>query len=257
VSCGEPLDADATRCPVCGEPRVQGERKLVTVLFADLTGYTRLAASLDPEDVHALIDPAQTNLRLLVQEFGGSVPQVLGDGLMAVFGVPTAHEDDAERAVRAAFALNERVRRLNQGRSGVTLPELHTGVNSGEVMVAGSHEPFGFRVVGDTVNVASRLSDLAEPGRVLVGDRTRDLCAHAIRFGRRKLVRLKGKHEPIGAFEAMRPRSTLPEGHVAPGRQTAFVGRGSELSALRAELRRVSRERRSSVVSVEGDAGLG
>ena len=100
-------------------------------------------------------------LQLIVEEFGGTVPQVMGDGFMAVFGVPLVHEDDAERAVRAAIALRDHVRCLNANQPEEPFPEVHAGVNSGEVMVAPADEQAGFRVVGDTVNVASRLADLA------------------------------------------------------------------------------------------------
>src|SRR5262249_21316421 len=100
-------------------------------------------------------------LKAIVESFGGTVPQIQGDGFMAIFGVPVAHEDDAERAVRAALGVRDRIRSLNAGRRGIRLPEVHAGVNSGEVMVGPSDEPSGFSVIGDTVNTASRLVGLA------------------------------------------------------------------------------------------------
>jgi class 3 adenylate cyclase len=113
-----------------------GERKLVALVFADLSGYTALAASLDPEEVFAFVRPGLEAMQRIVEEHGGSVPHVMGDGFMAVFAVPAAHEDDAERAVRAALAVRDRARALSRGPSGIRFPEVHAGVNSGEVMGA-------------------------------------------------------------------------------------------------------------------------
>src|SRR5438132_8358526 len=138
VFCGSPLVSGEAQCPACGEPVATGERKLVTLLFADLTGYTAMAASMDPEDVYRFIRPAMTSLRLIVEGFGGSVPQVMGDGFMAVFGVPAAHEDDAERAIRAAFAVIDHVRRIHTDRMSPFLPPVHAGLSTGAVKVAGS-----------------------------------------------------------------------------------------------------------------------
>jgi class 3 adenylate cyclase len=108
-----------------------GERKLVALLFADLSGFTALASSLDPEEVYAFIRPGMDDMRRIVEEHGGSVPHVMGDGFMAVFGVPTAHEDDAERAVRAALGVRDHARTRAQGRAGIRFPDVHAGVNSG------------------------------------------------------------------------------------------------------------------------------
>jgi SAM-dependent methyltransferase len=141
-------------------PETRGERKLVTLLFTDLTGYTALAASLDPEEVFAFIRPTLADLQRVVEDHGGTVPQVQGDGFMAVFGVPVAHEDDAERAVRAALAVRERIRELNEGRSGLSITEVHSGVNSGEVMVGPAPEASGIAVVG--VDRSSPMLDLAQ-----------------------------------------------------------------------------------------------
>src|SRR5439155_11360677 len=178
-NCGRPVPAGATRCPACGEPVVAGERKLVTLLFADLSAYTALAHELDHEEVYRFIRPALAELVAVVEGFGGSVPQVLGDGFMAVFGVPVAHEDDPERAVRAGLAVVARLRELNAETGGMRLPEVHAGVNTGEAMVAPmASEPSGFTVVGDTVNVASRIAGLAAPGHVLAGEQTVELSRH-------------------------------------------------------------------------------
>jgi hypothetical protein len=196
-------------------------------------------------------------LQRTVEEFGGTVPQVMGDGFMAVFGVPVAHEDDAERAVRAAISLRDHVRRMNALRPPVPFPEVHAGVNSGEVMVAPADEQAGFRVVGDTVNVASRLADLATAGRVLVDSHTVDLTSHAIAYGPRRRMRAKGLAEPLPTFEALAVRAV---GHRPSRRRQAagaFVDRHAEFARLEDELRKAGRLGRSRVHVVSGEPGLG
>jgi class 3 adenylate cyclase/tetratricopeptide (TPR) repeat protein len=234
-----------------------GERKLVTLLFADLSGFTALASSLDPEEVYAFVRPGMAALQWIVEEYGGTVPQVMGDGFMAVFGVPTAHEDDAERAVRAALAVRDHARELR--RSGTRIPflEVHAGVNSGEVMVAPSSEPAGFTVIGDTVNTASRLADLARPGVVLVEDKTKRRTDHAIRYGAIRLYRAKGKAKPIAASEALDVRSRVPAGRATPTLSGSFVNRERVLEALGQALENAIRERRSSVLVVTAEPGAG
>ncbi len=256
--CATPLPPGETVCPSCGEPAGPGERKLVTLLFADLSGYTALSSRLDPEEVYAFIRPAMIELRLIAESFGGSVPQIAGDGFMAVFGVPTAHEDDPERAVRAALALVDRVEALNRSHPGrLPLPQVHAGINTGEVLVAGSYETAGFTVIGDAVNVASRLSGVATAGQVVVSDRTRRLTAHTIRYGPRRVRRLKGKEAPIGAHRALAPLSPTPEGHVVGPRESAFVGRRDALERLAASLGTVVAADHPQVLVVVGDPGVG
>ena len=238
-------------------PETRGERKLVTLLFTDLTGYTALAASLDPEEVFSFIRPTLADLQRVVEDHGGTVPQVQGDGFMAVFGVPVAHEDDAERAVRAALAVRERIRELNEGRSGLSIPEVHSGVNSGEVMVGPAAEASGIAVVGDVVNTASRLADLAPGGTVLVEERTWRRTRHAIRYGRRGSYTAKGKSEPVVAYEARAPRTSFPAGRASPLVGAEFVDREAHLERLSAEFRAVRKDRRARVVIVSGEAGAG
>ena len=238
-------------------PETRGERKLVTLLFTDLTGYTALAASLDPEEVFAFIRPTLADLQRVVEDHGGTVPQVQGDGFMAVFGVPVAHEDDAERAVRAALAVRERIRELNEGRSGLSIPEVHSGVNSGEVMVGPAPEASGIAVVGDVVNTASRLADLAPPGTVLVEERTWRRTRHAIRYGRRGAYLAKGKSEPVVAYEARAPRTSFPAGRASPLVGAEFVDRELQLERLSAEFRATRKDGRARVVIVSGEAGAG
>ena len=234
-----------------------GERKLVTLVFADLSGFTALASSLDPEEVFALVRPGLAAMQQIVEEHGGSVPQVMGDGFMAVFGVPTAHEDDAERAVRAALAVRDHARTRDHDRSGIRFLDVHAGVNSGEVMVAPSGEPSGFTVLGDTVNVAARLADLAPAGVVLVAEETKRRTEHAIRFGPARSYRAKGKPRPVVAFEAVAPRSALPAGRATPRVSGGFVDREPELALLERALGGAVRERRSNVLVLTAEAGAG
>ncbi|MGH2462069.1 MAG: AAA family ATPase, partial [Candidatus Limnocylindria bacterium] len=257
TSCGAQIPSGHSRCAQCGEPAIRGERKLVTLLFADLTGYTALAARLDPEDVYSFVRPAMTDLRLIVEGFGGSVPQVMGDGFMAVFGAPTSHEDDAERAVRAALAIVHRARELNRRRTRDRFPAVHAGANTGEVLVVGSREPSGLAVVGDVVNMASRLADMAPPGRILVGERTRELTSHAIRYGHRRLRRAKGQRKPIATYEPIEARTLGPVGRIPSRRHTPFVGRQDILARLRQQLDEVRVGGRSRVQLISGDAGIG
>ena len=234
-----------------------GERKLVALLFADLSGFTALASSLDPEEVYAFIRPGLDDMRRIVEEHGGSVPHVMGDGFMAVFGVPTAHEDDPERAVRAALAVRDHARTLAQGRAGTRFPDVHAGVNSGEVMVAPASEAGGFTVLGDPVNVAARLADLAPPRVVLVAEQTKRRTEHAVRYGPGRGYRAKGKPAPVVAFEAIEVRSALPAGRAAPAVSGGFVDRESELEALGRALAAALQERRSGLRVVTAEPGAG
>jgi class 3 adenylate cyclase len=234
-----------------------GERKLVTLLFADLSGFTALASSLDPEEVYAFVQPGMAALQRIVEDHGGTVPQIMGDGFMAIFGVPTAHEDDAERAVRAALAVREHARELRRNGTGIPFPEVHAGINSGEVMVAPSSEPAGFAVVGDTVNIASRLADLAGPGVVLVDEQTKRRTDHAIRYEPGRSYRVKGKATPIAAFQAVGVRSSFPVGRATPAVSGGFVNRRRALAALDQALANAVREGRSSVLVVTGEPGAG
>lgn len=230
-----------------------GERKLVTMLFADLSGYTALAEQLDPEDVYAFLRPTMSELQTIVESFGGSVPQIQGDGFMAVFGVPHAHEDDAERAMRAGLAVRDRIHGLNADRDGLRLPEVHAGVNSGEVMVGPSREVAGFAVVGDTVNTAARIAGFAGPGEVLASESTRRLTTDAIRYGPARRRRAKGKAAPVVTSEAL---GLVVAGPVLTPSH-GFVDREDILGRLGRELEEVERSGSSRVVVVVGEPGIG
>lgn len=176
------------------------ERKAVTVLFADLTGFTAIAERLDLEDVHAFLKPLLDTLEGIVREHGGTVTTKMGDGFMAVFGTPQSHEDDAERAVRVALAMREHVRRLRASSpSWPGSSDLHVGIQTGEVLVAPSAE--GLDIVGDPVNTAARLLGVAPAGCLLVGEETHRLTTHAVRYLAWAPIRLKGKHQATHAYQ--------------------------------------------------------
>src|SRR5687768_6191704 len=166
MNCGQELAVAATRSP---EPPPE-ERRQVTVLFADLSGYTAVAERMDPEAVKALVDRALMRLGREVEGHGGTVDKYIGDNVMAIFGAPVAHEDDAERAVRAGLGMQAAMDEVNDGLPDGAHFALRVGINTGEVLAGAVGD--AYTVVGDTVNVASRLQSAARPGSVTVGERT-------------------------------------------------------------------------------------
>src|SRR5689334_6514582 len=255
-ACGAALRADARR----GEPAVQTEeRRLVSVLFADLAGSTAAGERLDPEDVRTLQGELFALVNAEVERFGGVSEKFAGDAVMAVFGIPTAHEDDAERAVLAALATQRRFPELAdhvRGRHGSEVA-LRIGVNTGEVVTGRDAAARGEMMVsGDAVNVAARLQQHAAPGAVLVGERTMSASRGAIGYGPPAELQAKGKSAPLPAWTAQgaleRPRRRGIEGLRAP-----MVGRDRELALLTALAGRVAEERAPQVVTLLGVAGVG
>jgi class 3 adenylate cyclase/tetratricopeptide (TPR) repeat protein len=220
------------------------ERKLATVLFADIVGFTSLSERTDPEVVARMVDAAFRQLADVVTEHGGTVDKYMGDSMLAVFGVPVAHDDDAERAVAAGLAVRE---------LGGDLA-FSIGINSGEVMATSVGHAGAATVIGDTVNVAARLEKVAAPGEVLCGALTAELAGGGIRFRERQPVLLKGKREPVEVWEAVSLRPVDVEvGTDGP----SLVGRDDELAFLTAQWRRVRRDGRAHVVLLCGEAGSG
>jgi class 3 adenylate cyclase/tetratricopeptide (TPR) repeat protein len=245
----------AAVCATCGEPTAPPERKLVTLLFADLTGYTELCNRLDPEDVHDFVRPAMTALRRVVESFGGSVPQTQGDGFMAVFGAPVGHEDDATRALHAAVALHAEVGSINRRSDRLRIPPVHIGVNTGEVFVAASREASGFSVAGDPVNLAARLCSLAEGGQTLVGERTAELVGGDVRLGPVRRRRVRGFSELVPVHEVLGLEAGTPRQARQPG--ATFVGRTDALGLLHAALDETVAARTSRALLLRGEAGQG
>src|SRR5436189_1351672 len=196
---------------------IRQERKVVTVLFADLVGFTHRSEQLDPEDVAAILRPYHERLRSELERFGGTVEKFIGDAVMALFGAPVAHEDDPERAVRAALAIRDWAREQDD--------RVRIGVNTGEALVtvdarADAGETL---VAGDVVNTAARLQVAAPVNGILVGETTQRATAEAIQYRGADPVEAKGKAQPVAAWEALEARSRLGiELERAP--LTALVG---------------------------------
>src|SRR4051794_17306929 len=259
MECGAELDHAGAPAPAAAPaPAVAPpeERRQVTVLFADLSGYTAVSEQMDPERVKALVEAALRRLAEEVERFGGTIDKYIGDNVMALFGAPVAHEDDAERAVRAGLGMQQAMGEVNEQLArthGVTLA-LRVGVNTGEVVAGAVGD--AYTVVGDTVNVASRLEAAAAPGSVTVGERTMRASASAIAYRELEPLRLKGKGEPVQAFEAVSVAQATPGRRGADAR-SALVGRAHELALLESLAERVSRERRPHLVTIVGEAGVG
>src|ERR671915_581789 len=219
-SCGTPAPPAARFCMNCGHglegaavaPAVPAEappeeRRQVTVLFGDLSGYTAIAERMDPEAVKALVDRALMRLGREVERFGGTVDKYIGDNGMAIFGAPVAHEDDAQRGVRAGLGMQAAMAEGNEGLPPGEHLDLRVGVNTGEVLAGSVGQDY--TVIGDTVNVAARLQSAARPGSVTVGERTMRATGHAVRYERLDPVELKGKSEPVPVGEAGVGKSRL------------------------------------------------
>jgi class 3 adenylate cyclase/tetratricopeptide (TPR) repeat protein len=252
--CGNTLGSDAAAIPASEIPPAT-ERRLVSVLFADLVGFTTLSEASDAEDVRELLASYFDTSRSIVERYGGTVEKFIGDAVMAVWGTPVAQEDDAERAVRAALELVDAVKRLGGERRAADLA-LRAGVLTGEAVVTIGASGMGM-VAGDLVNTASRLQSAAPAGTVLVGDATRRAASDAIAFEEAGEQDLKGKAVPVAAFRAL--RVVAQRGGVGrnEGLEPPFVGRDAELQLVKDFYHATARDRGPRLVSVMGQAGIG
>ena len=227
----------------------------MSVLFADLVGSTAIAESLDPEAVREVLGAYFATAREVIERYGGTVEKFIGDAVMAVWGAPTAHEDDAERAVRAGLDLVDAVAGL-RGRTGVADLTARAAVLTGEAAVTLGAQGQGL-VAGDLVNTAARLQGVAAPGTVLVGEATEQATRDAISFEPAGEHVVKGKQAPVEAWRAMR----VVAGRRGAGRsdrlEAPFVGRAAELRALKEALAATGSERRARYVAITGQAGIG
>jgi class 3 adenylate cyclase len=246
LACGAPLEGDAPR---------REERRIVSVVFVDLVGFTSRSERLDPEDVRAILTPYHGTVRDELESFGGVVEKFVGDAVMAVFGAPTAHGDDPERAVRAALAIREAVAALNRAQPELEL-RIRGAVNTGEAVVTLSARPAlgEAMVAGDVVNTASRLQQHAPVGEIVVGAETYRATRDAIEYEPAEAVTAKGKAAPIAAWRAVEAASATGERDLS---STPFVGRGREVDLLAATWERVELERRPHLVTVLGPPGVG
>src|SRR6266540_2450114 len=251
--CGAPLAPEAVSLPTTAAPT--SERRLVSVLFADLVGFTTISESRDAEEVRELLSRYFDTCRRLISLYGGTVEKFIGDAVMAVWGTPTAQEDDAERAVRAALDLVAAVSALGDE---VGAPELkaRAGVLTGEAAVTLGAEGEGM-VAGDLVNTASRIQSLAEAGSVLVGEATKRATEAAIAYEDAGSHKVKGKSEPVSLWSALRVTAGRAGARKAEGLEPPFVGRERELRLVKELLHGCIEERKAHLVSVVGIAGFG
>jgi class 3 adenylate cyclase/tetratricopeptide (TPR) repeat protein len=217
------------------------ERKLATVVFVDLVDSTGLVVTSDPEIVRRRVNEYFERASRCIERYGGTVEKFAGDAVMAAFGAPRTHEDDAERALRAAFSVLEEVHELGL--------EARVGVEAGEVVVDDAESTF---VTGEAVNIAARLQQAAAPGEIILGPTVRRLTAGAVEVEDAGPVEIKGRSHPIWTWRALRPVDT-----PAPVAAAWFVGREEELELLQNALARASRDRRTHLVTVYGEPGIG
>ena len=240
---------------------LEGERKQVTVLFADLKGSMELLADRDPEEARKLLDPVIEHMMEAVHRYEGTVNQVMGDGIMALFGAPLAHEDHAVRACYAALRMQESVKRYAENvfrRDGVPV-EIRVGLNSGEVVVRaiGSDLHMDYTAVGQTTHLAARMEQMARPGTILLAPDTLALAEGFVQVTSRGPVPVKGLAAPIEIFELAGASPVRSRLHAAASRGlTRFVGRDAEIEALRQALGRAG-EGHGQVVAVMGEPGVG
>jgi class 3 adenylate cyclase/tetratricopeptide (TPR) repeat protein len=256
-ACGHGYQAGAKFCPECGAAlrtaplSAQEERKIVTVLFADLVGFTSRAEQMDPEDVRAVLSPYYGRLRAELERFGGTVEKFIGDAVMALFGAPAGHEDDPERAVRAALAICDWAR--GEGRT-----QVRVGVNTGEALITlGARPDVGEGMAaGDVVNTAARLQTAAPVNGILVGERTFRATRRVIEYRPAMPVSAKGKRAAVSVWEALaaRPR---PGVDVPEQAGTALVDRDRELAVLAGALAGVRADRSLRLVTLVGAPGIG
>ena len=226
---------------VTSKAALEGERKQVTVLFADLKGSMELLADRDPEEARKLLDPVLEHMMEAVHRYEGTVNQVMGDGIMALFGAPLAHEDHAVRACYAALRMQESVKKYAEDvrRSYAAVVKIRVGLNSGEVVVRaiGSDLHMDYTAVGQTTHLAARMEQLADPGTILLAPATLPLVEGYVEVKGRGAVPVKGLAEPVQVYELVRAgfvRSRLQAG-IARG-LTKFVGREPEIEQIRRAL---------------------
>jgi class 3 adenylate cyclase/tetratricopeptide (TPR) repeat protein len=259
--CGQDNPQGFRFCGACGTPLAAArrpgdeERKVVTVLFCDLVGFTARSDQADPEDVGAMLRPYHVRLRREIERFGGTLDKFIGDAVMAVFGAPTSHEDDPERAVRCAARMLEAIAELNATQPALAL-SVRIGITTGEALVVLQPGSETEGVVGDIVNTASRLQGVAPVNGILVGEGTWRATRGPFEYEELDPVRVKGKAQPVPVWRLVRARSRwgvdVDQRPVAP-----FIGRDAELDLLMRCYARTLRERSVQLVTLLGEPGLG
>ena len=279
AGCGTELEADARFCRRCGRPvtdaaeegqtaieaaltggRGSGqERKIATLLFADIVGFTSMNEAHDPELVSALVSRAFERLAAEVRRYEGTIEKFAGDAMLAVFGVPVAHEDDPERAVRAALEMQSVAARLETGAGEAPGLRLRIGIATGEVLVdqARASAERDLFVTGDAVNLAARLQAVAEPGTVVVDPSAYAATRDTVEYEELPAVALKGKSLPVAIWRAVAIKAGHRGQRARLGLESPLVGRDAEMALLKDTVRRVVEEGRPHLVTVMGSAGVG
>ncbi len=256
ASCGTVVPPGGRFCPNCGAAMLGPgtvdapveERRVVSILFADLAGFTSSSDQADPEDVRRTLIPFHTIAKEEIERFGGTLDKFVGDAAMGVFGAPVAHEDDTERAVRAALAIQART-------AGMAIP-VRAAVNTGEAVVTFAAGPqIGENVAGDVVNTASRLQGVAPHGGVVVGESTYRSTRDAVDYRELEPVEVKGKADPLRVWLVGSVRAETPG--RADEDLTPFVGRERERLLLRELFDRSVRESSLQFVTIVGEPGIG
>jgi class 3 adenylate cyclase/tetratricopeptide (TPR) repeat protein len=240
-------------------PALDAERKRVTALFSDISGYTAMTSKLDPEEVKEITSRVFDGVREVVSKYEGFVERFAGDGVLALFGVPKAHEDDPIRAIHAAREIHELVESLSpryEAKIGRSL-SMHSGVNTGLAVTADVDPTKGTHgVTGDAINVAARLSDLAQAREILVGPDTHRACQSHFPFQPLAPAKVKGKSEPIPVFKVLSAKVSAPQARTGRQVSSEMVGRDSELDKLELQVMKAINGE-GSVVNVIGEAGIG
>ena len=259
-ACGQASPKEARFCPSCGTslasaaPRLE-ERKVITILFADLVGFTSKAEQLDPEAVRGMLDPYYVQLRTVLERHGGTVEKFIGDAVMAIFGAPVAHEDDAERAVRAAFAIQHAVAAMNAADPELGL-RVRIGINTGEALVVLGAKPSEGEAMaaGDVINTAARLQTAAPPDGIVVGEATFRATAHATDYEQLDPQQVKGKALPVAAWKAIATRYVRSQREIS---RAPIVGRESEMATLHECWERARSSHRPELLTLLGPPGIG
>jgi class 3 adenylate cyclase/tetratricopeptide (TPR) repeat protein len=263
-SCGKENPDGFQFCGFCTAPltehpaaSVQEERKVVSVLFCDLVGFTAASEQADPEDVRSRIRPYHARLRQAIEGYGGKVEKFIGDAVMAVFGAPIAHEDDAERAVRAGLRVLDAIEELNDQEPALSL-QVRIGINSGEAVVAlGARPEEGEGIVtGDVVNTASRLQGAAPVNGIAVSESTYRATERIFDFEELQPVQVKGKAEPLAIYRPLAPRARFGS-DVTRTHATPLVGRELEKPLLIGAFERSAQQRSCQLVTIVGEPGVG
>jgi class 3 adenylate cyclase/tetratricopeptide (TPR) repeat protein len=263
ANCGKELAGEFPFCPFCGTASTAAaaapaaERKVVSVVFCDLVGFTAASELADPEDVQARLRPYHERVRDVFEHHGGSVEKFVGDAVMAVFGAPVAHEDDAERAVRAGLRIIEAIGELNDADASLGL-QVRVGVNTGEAVVAlGARPEFGEAMVtGDVVNTASRLQGAAPVDGVVVSEQTYRMTERVFEWEPLESVEVKGKAEPVAIWRPLAPRARFGS-DVTRTHATPLVGRELEKQLLIGTFERAAQQQSCQLVTIVGEPGVG